>query len=101
MHRAVRNDSAIGNRPSGASRHGGVSIGLSPFFSGGGGGVDRFYTVCEMNTHACVLINSLFVLKKRRISSRRLLGRVFLRRFCFSAVGVTTTLTDARSAQGQ
>ena len=89
----------MGNRPSGASRHGEVSIGLSAFFRGGG--VGRFYTVCEMNTHACVLINSLFVLKKRRISSRRLLGRVFRRRFCFSAVGVTPTLIEARSAQGQ
>ena len=42
----------MGNRPSGASRHGGVSIGLSAFFRGGG--VGRVYTVCEMNTHACV-----------------------------------------------
>ena len=50
MHRAVRNDSAIGNRPSGASRHGGVSIGLSPFFSGGGGGLSFLYSVRDEHT---------------------------------------------------
>lgn len=83
----------MGNSPSGASRHGGVSIGLSAFFSGGGAG--RFYTVCEMNTHACVLINSLFVLKK----TADFKSSFFRTRF--SAVGVTPTLIEARSAQGQ
>ena len=67
-----------------------------------GGGRGRFYTVCEMNTHACVLINSLFVLKKPvDLKSSLFRTRSFLRRFCFSAVRVTSTFIEARSAQGQ
>ena len=75
MHRAVRNDSAT-------QRHcfyivwledGQQAFRCQPTWRGinwsfgfnfSGGGVGRFYTVCEMNTHACVLIKSLFVLKK-------------------------------------